>query len=339
MVRLRAYRPKWLALSLIAAALAGIAARRACRSPAPTRYRRPCTSMRKPAPAAPSVSSPTPITWRPCWWSRSRSSRPSSPRRGARACSAIRRSSRSRPASRIVVMVGVALNGSLAGYGLALPVHCGERADHSSAQQPLAPVGDRPGGAARTRCGRSARDDADRKRQARRACGELGPIARRHLLDHARTQRPISCRSARASARSAASIICTSGPTQVTTEYVVHAHNDYAELALELGFAGVVLMLLFLAWWGAAVWRAWRTAEAGPFARAAAIASAAVLVHSLVDFPLRTAAISACFGDVPRAARRQPSGAAHGKEAAEAKAPRRVQMRLVSPAGFEPATY
>jgi hypothetical protein len=44
------------------------------------------------------------------------------------------------------------------------------------------------------------------------------------------------------------------------------------------------------------VWRAWRTAEAGPFARAAAIASAAVLIHSLVDFPLRTAAIAACFG-------------------------------------------
>jgi O-antigen ligase len=83
---------------------------------------------------------------------------------------------------------------------------------------------------------------------------------------------------------------------QVTSEYVVHAHNDYAEVALELGLAGIVLMLLFLAWWFRAVWRAWQTAQAGPFARAAAIASAAVLVHSVVDFPLRTAAISACFG-------------------------------------------
>jgi O-antigen ligase len=85
-------------------------------------------------------------------------------------------------------------------------------------------------------------------------------------------------------------------PGQVTPEYVVHAHNDYAELALELGLPGILLMLLFLAWWGAAVWRAWRSAEAGPFARAAAIASAAVLVHSFVDFPLRTAAISVSFG-------------------------------------------
>jgi O-antigen ligase len=84
-------------------------------------------------------------------------------------------------------------------------------------------------------------------------------------------------------------------PEQVTAVYVVHAHNDFAEIVLELGFAGIVLILLFLAWWAGAVWRAWRTAESGPFSRAAAIASAAILFHSLVDFPLRTAAIAACF--------------------------------------------
>ena len=85
-------------------------------------------------------------------------------------------------------------------------------------------------------------------------------------------------------------------PLTVDATYVVHAHNDYAEMVLELGVAGIVLMALFLVWWAAAVWRTWRTAEAGPFARAATIASAAILVHSVVDFPLRTAAISACFG-------------------------------------------
>jgi O-antigen ligase len=84
-------------------------------------------------------------------------------------------------------------------------------------------------------------------------------------------------------------------PEQVTNTYVVHVHNDYVELALELGLAGMILIALFLAWWAVAVWRVWRTAEAGPFARAASIASAAILVHSLVDFPLRTAAISASF--------------------------------------------
>jgi O-antigen ligase len=77
--------------------------------------------------------------------------------------------------------------------------------------------------------------------------------------------------------------------------YVNHAHNDYLELALEMGVAGVILMALFLAWWAVAVWRAWRSGDAGPYARAASIASAAILVHSLVDFPLRTAAISTAF--------------------------------------------
>ncbi|MFL6725921.1 MAG: O-antigen ligase family protein [Sphingomicrobium sp.] len=83
-------------------------------------------------------------------------------------------------------------------------------------------------------------------------------------------------------------------PDSVTTEYVIHAHNDFAELTLELGVPGIILMLVFLGWWLAAVGSVWRKGEGRPFARAASIASAAVLVHSLVDFPLRTAAIGAC---------------------------------------------
>ena len=58
----------------------------------------------------------------------------------------------------------------------------------------------------------------------------------------------------------------------------------------------IVLIVLFLMWWVVTVRRTWLTTESGPFARAASIASAAVLAHSLVDFPLRTAAVSAAFG-------------------------------------------
>jgi O-antigen ligase len=81
----------------------------------------------------------------------------------------------------------------------------------------------------------------------------------------------------------------------ITRVQVNHAHNDYAELALELGIPGIALIILFLVWWVAQSVRAWRFQDAGPYARAASIASAAVLVHSIVDFPLRTAAISASF--------------------------------------------
>jgi O-antigen ligase len=83
-------------------------------------------------------------------------------------------------------------------------------------------------------------------------------------------------------------------PARVTNTYVIHAHNDYAELALETGLPGIMLVLLFLGWWSRASWRAW-FGDGGPYARAASIASAAILVHSLVDFPLRTAAIATVF--------------------------------------------
>jgi len=84
-------------------------------------------------------------------------------------------------------------------------------------------------------------------------------------------------------------------------------------------------MLVFLAWWAVAVWRAWRTAEVGPFARAAAIASAAVLIHSLVDFPLRPAAISACFGMC--LALLTDSRAAPPKEKAQLRRSRHVEFK------------
>ena len=84
-------------------------------------------------------------------------------------------------------------------------------------------------------------------------------------------------------------------PDRVNATTMPHAHNDYAELVLELGLPGAVILMLFLLWWGATAAQAWRAGDSTPFARAAAVASAAILVHSIVDFPLRTAAISACF--------------------------------------------
>jgi O-antigen ligase len=82
-------------------------------------------------------------------------------------------------------------------------------------------------------------------------------------------------------------------PDSVTSEFVVHAHNDYAEVALELGIPGVLLVIAFLGWWLTLVRRAWDQGDA--YARAASVASAAILCHSLVDFPLRTAAMAAVF--------------------------------------------
>ncbi|HYC96271.1 MAG TPA: O-antigen ligase family protein, partial [Sphingomicrobium sp.] len=84
-------------------------------------------------------------------------------------------------------------------------------------------------------------------------------------------------------------------PAEVDRWYVNHAHNDYLELAVETGLPGVLLILVFLFWWGIAVWRMLRSPASDQFALAGAIASAAILMHSMVDYPLRTAAIGAVF--------------------------------------------
>lgn len=194
----------------------------------------------------------------------------------------------------LVVMVGLALNGSLAGYGLALPVLVASALIVLPSSSPL--------------------------RIWAVALAGLLVIAVIFGLEATSIGSAKFGREASTSVQSRADILVTttkamrdflpwgSGlgsfrrvyhlyerPEQVTNIYVIHVHNDYVELALETGVAGVIVMVMFLAWWAVAVWRVWRTAEAGPFARAASIASAAILVHSFVDFPLRTAAIGACF--------------------------------------------
>lgn len=84
-------------------------------------------------------------------------------------------------------------------------------------------------------------------------------------------------------------------PAAVSSIYVIHAHNDYAEWVMEGGLPAALLILLFLAWWVRASIAAWRNSDAAAFARAASIASAALLLHSMVDFPLRTSALASVF--------------------------------------------
>ena len=84
-------------------------------------------------------------------------------------------------------------------------------------------------------------------------------------------------------------------PASVGATYVNHAHSDFIEILLETGLAGLILVALFLFWWGGRLVAIWRSPHVDQFARAATIASAAILMHSLVDYPLRTAAISAVF--------------------------------------------
>ena len=194
----------------------------------------------------------------------------------------------------LLLLVGIALNGSLAGYTLAVPAITGSILivvpPRRSVRLMVASLAGLAlvaavGAIASTSIGSSrigqeasgsVQSRADILRTTARAIGETMPFG--SGLGSFLKVYPLY-----------------ESADRVTHEYVIHAHDDYAELVLELGIAGAVLIIAFLAWWTRAAWAAWRMGGGGPYARAGAIASAVVLVHSLVDFPLRTAAISATF--------------------------------------------
>jgi O-antigen ligase len=102
-------------------------------------------------------------------------------------------------------------------------------------------------------------------------------------------------------------------PSKVTRQFANHAHNDYVEAVLELGAAGLLLILAFLLWWGRRSYQVWtRDFEGAALARAGSAIIGIVLAHSIVDYPIRTAAIVAVFAFgcalmVPPIARRSPA--------------------------------
>ena len=79
------------------------------------------------------------------------------------------------------------------------------------------------------------------------------------------------------------------------------AHNDLAEILLETGLMGAVLLIIFLAWFGRRAFAAWtRSSTDSPpsqvlLQRASTLVVAVLLLHSLVDYPLRTTALTAIF--------------------------------------------
>ncbi len=97
--------------------------------------------------------------------------------------------------------------------------------------------------------------------------------------------------------------------------YANRAHNDLAEFLLETGLLGAGGMLAFLIWFARRSYRVWQPTRLHrdlpnlTLERTSTIAIALLLVHSLVDYPLRTAALSAMFAyfcgvlAVPAAAR------------------------------------
>lgn len=194
----------------------------------------------------------------------------------------------------MLILVGIGLNGSLAGYALAAPVALASAAillpRKKTWRRALAGLA---GVVAIAAVAGLATSSVGSNRLGAEA--QVSTSSRIELLEPTLeiTRRFLPFGTGLGSFRPVFAM--HEDPDRVTPTYAVHAHNDYAQWAMETGLPGIILMLGFLLWWLLAVVRVWRDADASAFARAASIASAAILIHSIVDFPLRTSGIAACF--------------------------------------------
>lgn len=90
-------------------------------------------------------------------------------------------------------------------------------------------------------------------------------------------------------------------PPNIFMQYINHAHNDFAELTLESGIVGLVLLLVFAIWFWLRAQKIWANNPTGAggfdrlLARAATLVMGLLAAHSFVDYPLRTAAMMGVF--------------------------------------------
>ncbi|TIM57110.1 O-antigen ligase family protein [Mesorhizobium sp.] len=77
----------------------------------------------------------------------------------------------------------------------------------------------------------------------------------------------------------------------IYSKYVNHAHNEYLEIAFEGGVLAVLLMALYFVMLFMALTRVRRD----PLQKAAFLSVSFLLIHSLVDYPLRTEALAMTF--------------------------------------------
>ncbi|MER8830471.1 O-antigen ligase family protein [Mesorhizobium sp. M0938] len=77
----------------------------------------------------------------------------------------------------------------------------------------------------------------------------------------------------------------------IFSQYVNHAHNDYLEIAFEGGIPAVLLMVIYFMM----IFTAFVKITRDPLQKAASLSVVFILIHSLVDYPLRTEALAMTF--------------------------------------------
>jgi hypothetical protein len=83
-------------------------------------------------------------------------------------------------------------------------------------------------------------------------------------------------------------------PSAVTNSFVNMAHNEYLQILMEYGVAGAIILICGILWWGVATAHVWLNPDLDDLRlrRAGSVALGVALLHSFVDYPMRTAAIA-----------------------------------------------
>jgi O-antigen ligase len=132
----------------------------------------------------------------------------------------------------------------------------------------------------------------------------------------------------------------------VIDAYANRAHNDFLELWLEAGLAGLGLMAIFSIWLIGRALKLWRRdAAAGndvdlAIARAGALAVALIVAHSFVDYPLRTGAVMVILAFACGLLVAPPQGPLsavfHRKQSTRSAAPKKAPARPPPPPADAP---
>lgn len=115
---------------------------------------------------------------------------------------------------------------------------------------------------------------------------------------------------------------------QLDATFFNHAHNEYLEIWIETGWIGVALLIAFFVWWGRRSWDVWFRSSGSSdrhFRQAASAAILICLIHSIVDYPLRTVALAVVFAMAGAILEVGGGVAASGREAGSKG--RRVRVR------------
>lgn len=89
--------------------------------------------------------------------------------------------------------------------------------------------------------------------------------------------------------------------TILLDKYINHAHNDWLELCLEGGLLALAVLIGFVFWLSRSIFTAWRDRQSRGgedgvvFAQAGSVVIVLLMLHSGVEYPLRTASLMAVF--------------------------------------------